>query len=61
MKEEVPDMVKQLVVVNSATLFGQPPVWNEAMAATLLVMVPPLLVVIFMQGYFVRGLIATDK
>ena len=42
-------------------LFGQPPIWNEAMAATLLVMVPPLLVVIFMQGYFVRGLIATDK
>ncbi|CAN1560616.1 UgpE ABC-type sugar transport system, permease component [Rhabdaerophilaceae bacterium] len=42
-------------------LFGQPPVWNEAMAATMLVMAPPLLVVIFMQGYFVRGLIATDK
>jgi sn-glycerol 3-phosphate transport system permease protein len=31
------------------------------MAATLLVMVPPLLVVVFMQGYFVRGLIASDK
>jgi sn-glycerol 3-phosphate transport system permease protein len=42
-------------------LFGQPPIWNEAMAATLLVMIPPLLVVVFMQGYFVRGLIATDK
>jgi sn-glycerol 3-phosphate transport system permease protein len=42
-------------------LFGQPPVWNEAMAATMLVMAPPLLIVIFMQGYFVRGLIATDK
>jgi sn-glycerol 3-phosphate transport system permease protein len=42
-------------------LFGQPPIWNEAMAATLLVMAPPLLVVIFMQGYFVRGLISTEK
>jgi sn-glycerol 3-phosphate transport system permease protein len=42
-------------------LFGQPPVWNEAMAATLLVMLPPLLVVIFMQRWFVRGLIAADK
>jgi sn-glycerol 3-phosphate transport system permease protein len=42
-------------------LFGQPPIWNEAMAATLLVMVPPLLVVIFMQGYFVRGLVSTEK
>jgi sn-glycerol 3-phosphate transport system permease protein len=42
-------------------LFGQPPIWNEAMAATLLVMIPPLLVVIFMQGYFVRGLVSTEK
>ena len=41
--------------------FGQPPVWNEAMAGTLLVMGPPLLVVIFMQRWFVRGLISTDK
>lgn len=41
--------------------FGAPPVWNEAMAATLLVMIPPLLVVVFMQGYFVRGLVNTDK
>jgi sn-glycerol 3-phosphate transport system permease protein len=42
-------------------LFGQPPVWNEAMAGTLIVMLPPLIVVIFMQGYFVRGLVSTDK
>ena len=42
-------------------LFGQPPIWNEAMAATLLVMIPPLLVVVFMQGYFVRGLVSTEK
>jgi ABC-type Fe3+ transport system permease subunit len=42
-------------------LFGQPPIWNEAMAATLMVMAPPLLVVVLMQGYFVRGLVATEK
>ena len=42
-------------------LFGQPPIWNEAMAATLLVMIPPLLVVVFMQGYFVRGLVSTEE
>lgn len=41
--------------------FGQAPVWNDAMAATLMVMAPPLCVVIFMQGYFVRGLVASDK
>jgi ABC-type glycerol-3-phosphate transport system permease component len=33
----------------------------QAMAAALLVMLPPLLLVIFMQRWFVRGLIAQDK
>jgi sn-glycerol 3-phosphate transport system permease protein len=42
-------------------LFGAPPVWNTAMAGTLMVMIPPLLVVIFMQRWFVRGLVSTDK
>ncbi|MBL8574986.1 MAG: sn-glycerol-3-phosphate ABC transporter permease UgpE [Hyphomicrobiaceae bacterium] len=51
----------QLQKIVPGPLFGQPPVWNEAMAATLLVMAPPLLVVIFMQRWFVRGLIAADK
>jgi sn-glycerol 3-phosphate transport system permease protein len=35
--------------------------WNVAMAGTLIVMLPPILVVIFMQRWFVRGLINTDK
>lgn len=51
----------QLQKIVPGPLFGQPPVWNEAMAATLLVMLPPLLVVVFMQRWFVRGLIASDK
>jgi sn-glycerol 3-phosphate transport system permease protein len=42
-------------------LFGQPPIWNEAMAATLIVMIPPLLVVIVLQRWFIRGLVQTDK
>jgi sn-glycerol 3-phosphate transport system permease protein len=42
-------------------LFGQAPIWNIAMAATLMIMLPPLLVVIFMQRWFVRGLVATEK
>lgn len=37
------------------------PTWNIAMAGTLIVMVPPIIVVIFMQRWFVRGLINTDK
>ncbi len=35
--------------------------WNIAMAGTLIVMVPPILVVVIMQRWFVRGLINTDK
>jgi sn-glycerol 3-phosphate transport system permease protein len=31
------------------------------MAGCLIVMLPPLLLVAFMQRYFVRGLIATEK
>ncbi|RFB79206.1 ABC transporter permease subunit [Methylovirgula sp. 4M-Z18] len=37
------------------------PEWNIAMAGTLIVMLPPLLLVVFMQRWFVRGLIATEK
>lgn len=37
------------------------PLWNVAMAGTLIVMLPPLLIVAFTQRLFVRGLVATEK
>jgi sn-glycerol 3-phosphate transport system permease protein len=37
------------------------PDWHIAMAGTLIIMLPPLVVVIFMQRWFVRGLVATEK
>jgi sn-glycerol 3-phosphate transport system permease protein len=40
--------------------FGIPD-WNVAMAGTLVIMLPPLVVVVLMQRWFVRGLIATEK
>jgi sn-glycerol 3-phosphate transport system permease protein len=40
---------------------GGVPEWNLAMAGTLIVMLPPLIVVVLMQRWFVRGLIATEK
>ncbi|TPK45339.1 ABC transporter permease subunit [Mesorhizobium sp. B2-5-4] len=40
---------------------GGIPEWNIAMAGTLVVMLPPLIVVVLMQRWFVRGLIATEK
>jgi sn-glycerol 3-phosphate transport system permease protein len=51
----------QLDRIVPGPLFGQPPIWNEAMAATLIVMIPPLLVVILLQRWFIRGLIQSDK
>jgi sn-glycerol 3-phosphate transport system permease protein len=40
---------------------GGSPDWHIAMAGTLIVMLPPLVVVILMQRWFVRGLVATEK
>lgn len=41
--------------------FGEPPVWNTAMAANLIVLVPPAIVSILLQRLIVRGLIVTEK
>jgi sn-glycerol 3-phosphate transport system permease protein len=40
---------------------GGLPEWHIAMAGTLIVMLPPLIVVALMQRWFVRGLISTEK
>ena len=37
------------------------PTWNVALAGALLVMTPPVLVVLFMQRWFVKGLVDTEK
>jgi sn-glycerol 3-phosphate transport system permease protein len=37
------------------------PEWNVALCAALLVMLPPVLVVLFMQRWFVKGLIEKEK
>ncbi len=41
--------------------YGDAPVWNTAMAGTLIVMAPPLAVVVVLQRWFVRGLVAIEK
>jgi sn-glycerol 3-phosphate transport system permease protein len=35
--------------------------WQIIMAATILAMLPPVLIVIFMQRWFVKGLVDSDK
>ncbi len=37
------------------------PYWNVAMAGSLLVMLPPILVVLLMQRWFVKGLVDKEK
>jgi sn-glycerol 3-phosphate transport system permease protein len=51
----------KLLAPTVSTNGGGTPDWNIAMAGCLIVMLPPLLLVAFMQRYFVRGLIATEK
>ena len=49
------------LVPDQQTTGGGTPTWHLAMAATLVVMLPPIAIVIVMQRWFVRGLINTDK
>jgi sn-glycerol 3-phosphate transport system permease protein len=48
--------VKRMAAVADAD-----PQWNLIMAAVVLAMLPPILIVIFMQRLFVKGLVETEK
>ncbi len=37
------------------------PAWNLTMATAMLAMLPPVVVVVVMQGLFVKGLTETEK
>jgi len=52
------------VVIGIAKLMPQPesvPEWNLAMAAALIAMAPPVIVVVLLQRLFVRGLVESEK
>ena len=51
----------QLQEIMPGPLFGEPPIWNVAMAGTLIMLPPPVLVTFLLQRWFVRGLISTEK
>ncbi len=54
----------KVVVVGIASTIPtgtQPPEWNLVMAAAMMALLPPVLVVIAMQRWFVHGLIETEK
>jgi len=54
----------KVVVVGIASTIPtgtQPPEWNLVMAVAMMALLPPVLVVLLMQRYFMHGLIETEK
>ena len=50
-----------MTVSRQANVVDAVPSWNLLMAQAMLAMLPPVLVVVFMQRLFVRGLVETEK
>jgi sn-glycerol 3-phosphate transport system permease protein len=58
----VPQMITAVVGVKGMMGNGDvATAWQLVMAATLLTMLPPLVIVVVMQRWFVRGLVESDK
>ncbi len=57
-----PDMMTAVIgLQNLIPQADDLPFWNVAMAGSLLVMLPPILVVLLMQRWFVKGLVEREK
>ncbi len=57
-----PEMVTIVISINRMLSVGDDQAeWQIAMATTMLAMLPPVLVVVFMQRLFVKGLVETEK
>jgi sn-glycerol 3-phosphate transport system permease protein len=57
------DNMKVVVVGIASTIPSgtQPPEWNLVMAVAMMALIPPVLVVLLMQRYFMHGLLETEK
>jgi sn-glycerol 3-phosphate transport system permease protein len=57
------DKMKVVVVGIASTIptGTQPPEWNLVMAVAMMALIPPVLVVLFMQRWFMHGLLETEK
>jgi sn-glycerol 3-phosphate transport system permease protein len=54
----------KVVVVGIASTIPtgtQPPEWNLVMAVAMMALIPPVLIVLFMQRWFMHGLLETEK
>lgn len=57
------DKMKVIVVGIASTIPSgtQPPEWNLVMAVAMIALIPPVLIVLLMQRYFMHGLLETEK
>jgi sn-glycerol 3-phosphate transport system permease protein len=57
------DKMKVVVVGIASTIPSgtQPPEWNLVMAVAMMALIPPVLIVLLMQRYFMHGLLETEK
>jgi len=57
------DKMKVVVVGIASTIptGTQPPEWNLVMAVAMMALVPPVVIVLLMQRYFMHGLLETEK
>jgi len=57
-----PDMTTAVIgLQNLIPQIDDVPFWNVALSGALIVMLPPILVVLFMQRWFVKGLVEREK
>ena len=57
-----PDMTTAVIgLQNLIPQIDDVPYWNVALSGALIVMLPPILVVLFMQRWFVKGLVEREK
>jgi len=57
------EKMKVVVVEIASTIPSgtQPPEWNLVMAVAMMALIPPVLIVLLMQRYFMHGLLETEK
>jgi sn-glycerol 3-phosphate transport system permease protein len=53
--------LREIIPLSGDSTGGGTPDWNVAMAAALIVMSPPIFMVVFMQKFFIKGLVSIDK
>jgi len=54
-------MYTTVIGISRMIVLGEVTEWHLVMATAMLAMIPPALVVVLMQKWFVKGLVETEK